>query len=357
MRVTEARLAQLSLDVDRPRTLPVLDERARGTTFYGLAVDRVLNSSDTTGMGFWSLNPYVGCEFGCAYCYARGTHRWVSERAGLPNDDRTAAERFERQIFVKQDVPAVLRRTLDPAKLGGQTLLIGTATDPYQPAERRFQVTRSVLETLREFRGLTISITTKSPLVARDTKLLQELARHHDVSVSISIISLDAELVRRLEPKSPLPHTRIRAMRVLARAGVEVGALIAPIVPGLTDGWGALGGLMAAAKEAGASYAVGSALRLGDVARAGLLPLLEREFPDLAARYHERYRRRHGAGQDYLAALARRVRTLQQIHGFPTVDCRGLRDDEAPSRPETASPRGRRTDSAILSFDFGAKTA
>ena len=357
MRVTEALPAQLTLGVERPRSLPVLDERARGTSFLGLSVDRILNSPDATGMGFWSLNPYVGCEFGCAYCYARGTHRWVSERAELPNDERTPAERFERQIFVKQEVPTVLRRTLEPSKLGRQTLLIGTATDPYQPAERRFQVTRSVLETLAEFRGLTISITTKSPLVARDAKLLSELARRHEVSVSISLISLDAEVVRRLEPKSPLPHTRIRALRLLAKAGVEVGVLIAPIVPGLTDGWGALGGLMAAAKEAGASYAVGSALRLGDVARAGLLPLLEREYPELAARYHERYRRRHSPGSDYLAALARRVRTLQQIHGFPTGGFRSLRVDDGPSRPGSPAPRTHRADSAALAFDFGTRIA
>lgn len=309
--------AQLGLGVEAPRALPTLDLRARGTEFLALPSQRILNSPDTTGMPFWTINPYVGCEFGCCYCYARATHEWTSERHGRPEAPLPARERFEREIFVKQNAGRILQRTLDPARVGRQKILIGSATDPYQPAERRFGVTRAVLEALLGFRGLSIGLITKSPLVARDAGLLRQLSERHRLTVQLSLISLDPGLIRRLEPRTPLPHARLRAVTALAEAGVNVGLIIAPIIPGLTDGWGALGGLMAAGKEAGARHADGFALRLKPVARSGFLPVLTREFPDLVARYQRRYGARNSAGRDYLAALDRRIRTLQQIHGFP----------------------------------------
>lgn len=268
-------------------------------------------------MGFWSLNPYIGCEFGCGYCYARDTHRWTAERHSLSNPLEDPRQQFERVIFVKENAASVLRRTLEPAKVGNRLLLIGTATDPYQPAERRFGITRSLLEALAGFRDLTIGITTKSPLVARDVDLLKALALRHRISVSLSIISTDPTVIRRFEPKTPLPHARLRAVRALADAGVDVGLLIAPIIPAVTDGWAALGALMAAGKEAGARRADGFALRLAPVARAGFLPVLEREFPELIDRYRARFRDRETMDPGYTTALARRIRTLQRIHGFP----------------------------------------
>lgn len=319
VRLGPMRLAsdQIGLELSTGRgPLPTLDRRQRGTDFIGMQITRLANAPESTGMPFWSINPYIGCEFGCSYCYARDTHRWTSERNELTRE-RLPSEEFERRIFVKQNAALMLQQTLDPAKVGHSPIAIGTATDPYQPAERRFGVTRSILEAFRGYRGLSIHITTKSPLVARDIDLLLELGRRHRISVNISLISLDAELIRRLEPKTPLPHARLRALRALTDAGITAGLMIAPIIPGLTDGWGALGGLMAAAKEAGACFADGSALRLGPVARSGFLPALEREFPKLLDRYRRRYARRHDAGRDYLEALAKRLRTLQRIHGFP----------------------------------------
>ncbi len=319
VRLGPMRLAsdQIGLELSTGRVpLPTLDRRQRGTDFIGMQITRLANAPESTGMPFWSINPYIGCEFGCSYCYARDTHRWTSERNELTRE-RLPSEEFERRIFVKQNAALMLQQTLDPAKVGHSPIAIGTATDPYQPAERRFGVTRSILEAFRGYRGLSIHITTKSPLVARDIDLLLELGRRHRISVNISLISLDAELIRRLEPKTPLPHARLRALRALTDAGINAGLMIAPIIPGLTDGWGALGGLMAAAKEAGACFADGSALRLGPVARSGFLPALEREFPKLLDRYRRRYARRHDAGRDYLEALAKRLRTLQRIHGFP----------------------------------------
>ncbi len=343
---------QLGLGIDAGRrSLPTLDERQRGTAFLGLEVNRIINPPEATGMPFWSINPYIGCEFGCAYCYARDTHRWTAERNQLAGP-RPPREDFEHRIFVKRNAADVLRRTLDPAKVAGASILIGTATDPYQPAERTFGITRALLEALLGYRGLSIRITTKSPLVGRDAELLARLSRHHRVSVNISLISLDPALIRRLEPRSPLPHARLRGLRTLADAGVDAGLLIAPIIPGLTDGWGALGGLMAAGREAGARYADGFALRLAPVARSGFLPTLAREFPELVERYRRHYGGRHHATRPYLESLAARLRTLQKIHGFPVVARSALRTEaEAvaagpaatpPADPRRAPPAARR---------------
>jgi DNA repair photolyase len=147
--------------------------------------------------------------------------------------------------------------------------------------------------------------------------VLTALAQRHHLSVNISLASMDAALLRRIEARSPAPHARIRALGRLARAGVHAGLLIAPILPGITDSWAALAALMEAAKEAGARYVHGAALRLGGAARTGFLPVLQREFPDLVERYQRRYGSNPHAGKAYEHALARRLRTLQQAFGFP----------------------------------------
>ncbi len=229
-----------------------------GTSYIGITPTQVLNAPTSTGMGFWSLNPYVGCEFGCAYCYARETHQWTVERAAnhrdAPETAREAAsfslaEGFERRILVKETAPEVLARTLDPEKLGDTPVVIGSATDPYQPAERRFEVTRRLLEVFLKYEDLHIGIITKSALIARDAELLAILARRHAVSVHVSIASLDRELLRQLEPRSATPHARLRVLEKLASLGVSTDVLIMPILPGLTDGEEELRELMHAAKD------------------------------------------------------------------------------------------------------------
>jgi DNA repair photolyase len=320
--------AQLSLAVGpspgRSRELTVLDERERGTRFLSLGARSVLNSPASTGMGFWSINPYVGCEFGCTYCYARDTHRYAMERAegrSLPRAERGGEMppwlAFEKRILVKTDIAERLARTLDPSKLGDDSLVIGTATDPYQPAERRYRLTRSILEVLARFRGLRIGIISKSPLVTRDIDVLQKLSERNEVTVNVSLSTLDSRLARRLELRSPVPSARIRALGRLSAAGIHAGLLVAPIVPGLTDDREGLSRLLAAAKEAGARYVVGSALRLGPAARHRFLPHLAREFPDLSERYRRHYGGREGVSRDYQAALDRRLERLQREHGFP----------------------------------------
>lgn len=227
-----------------------------------------------------------------------------------------AAYGFEHRILVKTNAPALLRRTLDPARIHGAPIVIGTATDPYQPAERRFRVTRGLLEAFLPYRGLHLGLITKSPLVTRDIDLLVALARRHTVSIHISLAALDGRLVRRLEARSPAPHARLRALARLAAAGLDVGLLAAPIVPGVTDGRAQLTALFRAAKEAGARRAAGEALRLGPAARRHFLPHLAREFPDLAERYQRRYGTGQTAGKDYLDALARRIAAIRQELGL-----------------------------------------
>jgi DNA repair photolyase len=320
--------AQLSLAVGpspgRSRELTVLDQRERGTQFLSLGARSVLNSPASTGMGFWSINPYVGCEFGCTYCYARDTHRYATERAEGRSGGRAEAGgdmpswlAFEKRILVKTDIAERLARTLDPSKLGDDSLVIGTATDPYQPAERRYRLTRSILEVLARFRGLRIGIISKSPLVTRDIDVLQKLSEQNEVTVNVSLATLDSRLARRLELRSPVPSARIRALGRLSAAGIHAGLLVAPIVPGVTDDREGLSRLLAAAKEAGARYVIGSALRLGPAARHRFLPHLAREFPDLSERYRRHYGGREGVSREYQDALTHRLQQLQREHGFP----------------------------------------
>ncbi len=350
-----------------PAPLPVLDQRSRGTTFIGLPVQSVLNTPASTGMGFWSINPYVGCEFGCTYCYARDTHRWAMERAAeraertergnagtrernegrresslvpsFPRSPLPPEEAFEKEILVKSEVAEVLARTLNPARLAGHSLVIGTATDPYQPAERRFRLTRRILEVLRSYHGLSIGIITKSALITRDLDLLQALSKHNEVTVNISLATADARLARRLELRSPVPAVRLRALRRLTDGGIYAGLLVAPIVPGVTDDWAGLAQLLEAAKEAGARYVVGSALRLGPAARHRFLPFLEQEFPQLAERYRRHYAGKDHVSQSYQDALSRRLRLLQQAYGFPVDEGMRRRQqlEERMPRKETAA--------------------
>jgi DNA repair photolyase len=328
-----------------PPRLHLLDERNRGTKFIELPVRSVLNNPAATKMGFWSINPYVGCEFGCTYCYARDTHRWAMERADgrtggrgdRPPDRLPAWEAFEKEILVKSGVAEVLAHSLNPARVAGHSLVIGTATDPYQPAERKFRLTRRILEILRSFHGLSIEIITKSPLVTRDMDLLRAISERNEMSVNISLATADPQLARRLELRSPVPAARLRALGRLISGGVHAGLIIAPIIPGITDDWAGLARLMEAAKKAGARYVIGSALRLGPAARQRFLPVLQKEFPQLADRYRRHYARRDLASQEYQAALTRRLNALRAAFGFG--------GDEASTR------RRRRMEAAVQPDD------
>jgi DNA repair photolyase len=333
--------------------LPVLGEQ-KDIRYYATRAKSVLNGTDVTRMGFWSINPYVGCAFGCAYCYARYAHRYVIERSVTAHPEqrqlREAFETlppwlaFERQIFVKENAAEVLRRTLRHGSdkhlnlLKGEGIGIGTATDPYQPAERRFRITRGILEVLAEHEGLRMWIITKSPLVTRDVDLLRRIQRHNEVSVHISLITIDRELARRLEPRAPTPEARLRALARLREHGIDAGINVMPVLPGITDRPDQLEPLIKAVSEAGASYLSACALRLRSAARQRYLPFIEKEFPLLAARYHATYRHSHHAGERYRDGLHSYFKKVCARYGVP-FGHDDDDDDEAESREPKAEPQ------------------
>ncbi len=332
------------------RGLPVLDQRLRGTRFLSQKARSILNPPESTGIGCWSLNPYVGCEFGCSYCYARYAHRYVVERArdaGRLTADQFGElrgergfEGFEHQIFVKQR-PAVLAalerdltRVLARYRRGERDpLLIGTATDPYQPAERRFGITRAVLERLAQAPPLNLGLITKSPLVTRDADLLAQLSQRHRVTVHLSLISTSRRLIRWFEARSPMPHARLRAVAKLVDAGVNAGVLVAPILPGITDGERHLTRLLTAAKRHRARFAHPSPLRMYRAVRPVFLPVVERQFPGLVSRYQAAYSRAEDAPRAYAKALKARFMRLACEAGLPTDDRFG-RDQTPPDDQE-----------------------
>jgi DNA repair photolyase len=339
--------------VSRSVALPILDSRLRGTKFVSLQPKSVLNSPQQTGVDFWSLNPYIGCEFGCTYCYARYAHRYAVERAhdaGKLDDaefrDFRGAhgwEAFEQRIFVKEQVlgalEADLRRYFRSIQDGpAEPIVIGTATDPYQPAERRFRLTRQILERVARCEGLNLGIITKSPLVARDVDLLRRIQERSDLEVYVSLISVDAALVRKVEVRSPMPATRLRALKRLSEAGVHVGLIVAPVLPGISDDLPHLEALFGAARDAGAKFVHAGPLRLYAGIRDRFLPVLDGQFPHLSARYRRAYRKRSHAPPEYARALAARIQRLQSRFGFPVNDGMVDRYERRRAAPQPALP-------------------
>ena len=339
----------------RPSALPVLDERLRGTKFVALAPKSLLNSPQQTGVDFWSLNPYVGCEFGCTYCYARYAHRYAVERAhdaGKLSDEEFhdfrgphGWEAFERRIFVKEHVLAALEadlrkyfRSVSPTVRRSDPIVIGTATDPYQPAEQRFQITRRILERLARCEGLNVGIITKSPLIARDVDVLRRIQERNDLEVYVSLITVDARIIRRVEARSPLPAVRLRALAKLTGAGINAGLIVAPVLPGITDDRPHLEALFRAAREAGARFVHGGPLRLYPAVRDRFLPVLAAHYPGLTERYRRAYARASHAPRDYARALAARLKALQGRFGFPVND--GMVDRYRPRRPRLQGELG-----------------
>jgi DNA repair photolyase len=309
--------------------LPILGEQ-KDIRYFGTTPKSVINGPGTTGMGWWSINPYVGCAFGCAYCYARYAHRYVGERLaahpfdvdGEPHSETEALPpwlAFERRIFVKRDAGALVRRALArPALLAGiqrDGVVIGTATDPYQPAERRFRLTRGILDALAEHAGLTVTIITKSPLVTRDLDLLTRIAERSRISVHVSLITVDRDLARRLEPRAPTPEARLRGIARLRAAGIEVGVNVMPVLPGITDAPEMIDALVRALATANASYVGACALRLRRTARDRYIPFIEAEFPALAASYRRAYAHGHQLNERYRIGLRERFAAVCAKHG------------------------------------------
>jgi DNA repair photolyase len=261
----------------------------------------------------WTINPYRGCEFGCRYCYARYTHEFMEMRDGLE---------FEQKIYVKQHAADLLRRELRKVKKN-EWIALGTATDPYQPAERRYEVTRAILEEFARHRGFELGIVTKSNLILRDRDLLLEIAHGNLLSIHITITTLDAELARILEPRAPRPDLRMDAVRELSRAGLEVGLSCSPVLPGITDSPQDLENLVRTAAESGARHIFANPLFLKPCSSAVFLPFIEQHFPHLVENYRERYQDRSFLPASYGKRISQLISRLRNKYGIGRGDPRG----------------------------------
>jgi DNA repair photolyase len=258
----------------------------------------------------WTINPYRGCEFACKYCYARYTHEFMEMRDGAD---------FEQKIYVKQHAAGLLRHEIRKVK-PQEAIALGTATDPYQPAERRYEVTRGILEEFSRHRGLELGIITKSDLVVRDLDLFVEIAKQNRFSVHVTVTTLNTELARILEPRAPRPDLRLDAVRALASAGLRVGLSCSPVIPGITDSPADLESLVRAASEAGAEYVFANPLFLKPCSAAVFLPFLETNFPHLVSNYRERYHGRSFLAPEYGQRLSQLIARLREKYGIAHRD-------------------------------------
>lgn len=303
---------------------PVIDER-RSVEFRPLESSELVNRLNDPRLPFgWTVNPFRGCEFGCRYCYARPTHAY------LGHDD--PAE-FETRIYVKRADEGKLASRLKRARESGEEVAIGAVTDPYQPAEARFRVTRSVLESVARVPGLRVGITTKSPAITKDIDLLRRIAEAGELMVNVSLTSLDAALLRRIEPRAPRPDLRLAAMAELTAAGVPARLFTMPVLPFLTDREASLRALFTAARAAGAHEAIWNVLFLRGETRGYFLDFIALEFPRLLPRYRALY----AGGATAEAAYRERVEGMAERvaleTGFPGRSRADRIAAERPARP------------------------
>ena len=258
------------------------------------------------GMPFkWSLNPYKGCGHGCSYCYARAYHTYLD----LPPSS------FESQLFAKTNMANVLRRELRRPNWRGDAIAIGTGTDPYQPIEGQYRLTRQCLQELAEVENPG-SITTKGTLVVRDIDIISHLAERTDFSVHMSLISLDAELLRRLEPGAPPPASRLRAIERLSNAGIPVSIFLAPVLPNITDRPAQIADVVRAAAEHGAPDVWTGTLRLGPGVKEHFMDRLADEFPNLVAGYTRLYGSTMGAPIGYQLRIQNELDAARRAAGM-----------------------------------------
>lgn len=252
------------------------------------------------------INPYRGCEFGCKYCYARYTHEFMELRDPADFEVKIFAKQWNRELF-RSELAKVPR---------GETIAIGTATDPYQPAERRYGITRSMLEEIARSSGHSVWIATKSDLAARDADVLARIAERNEVHVGFTITTTDEPLARLLEPYAPRPSLRLEAMRRLAAAGIPCGVLCCPVIPLITDSQPGIDAVARAAAEAGARSMHGQALFLKPCAKRVFLPFLETHFPHLVPRYQARFGRNAYLTGEYPRLIARRIQSAKERYGL-----------------------------------------
>jgi DNA repair photolyase len=298
--------------------------------YFLLAVKSILNRCDSQRVPFdWTINPYRGCEFGCKYCYARYTHEYMEIDGG----------EFERKIFVKQDAAVVLARDIsqkysyeskadDYAQ--SEHIAIGTATDPYQPAEKEYGVTRACLEELAKREGLSISVITKSNQIVGDLDVLKRIAAKSALTVNITVTTLRARLARLLEPRAPRPDLRLAAVKQLREAGLCVGVSASPLLPGINDG--ELEAVAEASKEAGAQWFFSGVLFLMPASARQFLPFIREKFPKLAKQYEQWYSKNGYAPEEYRVKISERVRKIRAKFGFASRPWEGMRPVSRPAQ-------------------------
>lgn len=243
----------------------------------------------------YGINPYRGCEFGCRYCYARYAHEFLE----------LAPEDFERKIYFKQCAAWLLAQELKKLRPAA-SIALGTATDPYQPIERRERVTRSLLEVFARSSGFKLGLITKSTLIVRDLDLLREIAARHALTVHFTVTTMDARLARILEPRAPRPDLRMKALARLRQAGIRAGVLCSPVMPNITDSRASMAGVARAAADSDASFFGAGALFLKPCSRPIFLEFVRENFPAQLAAYERRY----GSSAFVSAAYRRRIAVL-----------------------------------------------
>jgi len=275
----------------------------------------------------WSINPYRGCEFGCKYCYARYTHEFLQPApittppiGTYDAPQQPWALAFEREIYLKENAAWLLEQELraignNLAKHRDE-IAIGTATDPYQPIERRVGITRSLLEVLAKQQGLRIGLITKSNLITRDIDLLRRIAEHNTLVLHVTINSTDAALARKLEPRAPRPDLRFDAVRKLRDAGLTAGVLASPLLPGINDTLQSLDAVASRAAAAGASFLGAHPLFLKSCSRPTWLSFVREHFPALITDYERRYAIEDFASTEYRNKMSSRVTLVCRTHGL-----------------------------------------
>jgi DNA repair photolyase len=299
-------------------------EAKRNVEYRDLETRRLIGRTSNPRMPFrWTINPYRGCEFGCKYCYARYTHEFM---------ELHESRDFEEKIFAKQWNPSSLRDELRkiPRK---EAIAIGTATDPYQPAERRYGVTRRILEILADEKGRHLSLVTKSDLVRRDTDLLGIIGRRNVLHVAMTITTTDEELARKTERYAPRPSLRLASVAALVESGIAVTVLANPVMPYLTDSEENLDTLGRAVAATGARGLGGRVLFLKPCAQRAFFPFLEEHFPELVPRYRALYAAGAYLRGRYVDDVARRVESVQQRYGL-TETWSGYKPEEWEDEPQ-----------------------
>ena len=323
--------------------------------FRSIEARSLLNRSlsQRTSWIAYSINPYRGCEFGCKYCFARYTHEFLQPisidsklhkrpaSTTAPDQPQAWATAFEHEIYMKENAAWLLEQELrrfDPE----WTIAIGTATDPYQPIERRARITRSILEVLARRRGHTIGIITKSRLIVRDIDVLQEIAKHNHLVVNHTITTPDATLARLTEPRAPRPDLRFAALRKMRDAGITAGVLCAPLLPGLNDDPKMLDEMGRRAADAGASFFAANPLFLKLCSRPTFLSFVREHFPALEADYVERYAGRDFVAPDYKRKMAKIVTDVCTKYGLGGRSREELPEtDKKPVLPVAAHEQAR----------------